>query len=201
MNNSQNVSTGKPNIAGAISVAQLGTALPTTATETLNAAFEDLGYVSEDGLTNSSNMETESIKAWGGATVLVTLTSKEDTYKFKLIEVLRKAVLEFVYGKENVSGDLDTGLTIHVNNKETPYVSIVIDMIMRGGVLKRIVVPTCRVSNVDDIEYVDDDAVGYDTTVSCMPDENGNTHTEYLQKPAASTEEPGTTEEPVTPGE
>ena len=136
-NNVENVSTGKPKITGAISVAPLGTTLPTTASEELDTAFEGLGYVSEDGLTNGTNMETESIKAWGGDTVLVTLTSKEDTYKFKLIEILRKSVLEFVYGKDNVSGNIDDGLVLKVNSNETPEVSIVIDMIMRGGVLKR----------------------------------------------------------------
>jgi hypothetical protein len=211
-NNVENVSTGKPKITGAISVAPLGTTLPTTASEELDSAFEGLGYVSEDGLTNGTNMETESIKAWGGDTVLVTLTSKEDTYKFKLIEILRKSVLEFVYGKDNVSGNLDDGLVLKVNSNETPEVSIVIDMIMRGGILKRCVVPSCRVSNVDDIEYVDDDATGYDTTVSCMPDEEGNTHYEYIQKPASTptpdpdpdpnpNPDPENPDEPVTPGE
>jgi hypothetical protein len=118
-NNVENVSTGKPKITGAISVAPLGTTLPTTASEELDSAFEGLGYVSEDGLTNGTNMETESIKAWGGDTVLVTLTSKEDTYKFKLIEILRKSVLEFVYGKDNVSGNIDDGLVLKVNSNET----------------------------------------------------------------------------------
>ena len=44
-----NVTVGKPKVGGAVHWAPLGTALPTSATEALNAAFVDLGYVSEDG--------------------------------------------------------------------------------------------------------------------------------------------------------
>ncbi len=64
--NSKNVSVGKPKKAGAIFRAPLGSTLPTDATTTLDAAFVQLGYASEDGLTNSNSPESDNIAAWGG---------------------------------------------------------------------------------------------------------------------------------------
>ena len=186
-NNAQNVSVGKPKVAGAIHVAPVGTSLPTDATTALGAGFSQLGYVSDAGLTNSTNLEVSKIKAWGGDTVLVTQTSKEDTFKFVLLETLKKEVAQFIYGTSNVTGDISTGLTIKANNGEVDEVSIVIDMIMRGDVAKRIVIPDCKVSAVGDIVYKDDEAIGYDTTVDCIPDASGNTHYEYMIDQSPST--------------
>ena len=81
-NNASNVSAGKPKITGAIFVAPVGTTLPEDATSELNSAFKGMGYVSDAGVVNGTSMETTKIKAWGGATVLVIQTSKDDTFKF-----------------------------------------------------------------------------------------------------------------------
>ena len=184
MSNVQNVSAAKPKTGGAIYIAPVGTPLPTDATSDLDPAFESMGYVSEDGLTNDTEMETESIKAWGGDTVLVTRTSREDTFGYTLIEALSMAVLRHVYGASNVSGDLDTGIRIQVNNKVDEAFSVVIDTILRGGVLKRIVVPNGSVTDVGTITYRDNEPIGYETTLSCVPDADENTHYEYIRKPA-----------------
>ncbi len=182
MNKAENVSAGKPKIGGAIFTAPVGTPLPTNAVDALDPAFINLGYCSDDGLTNGTALEAEKIKAWGGVNVLVIQKSKDDTFKFKLIEAKSKAVLGYVYGEDNVSGTLETGLVVKVNNKDVPERSIIIDMIMRENTLKRIVIPKCKISDVSDIVYTDEDAIGYETTVDCMPDSNGDTHTEYIQK-------------------
>ena len=74
-NNAANVSAGKPKIGGAIFAAPVGTTLPTDTDTTLDNAFKNLGFVSDDGLTNSTDLETEEIKAWGGQNVLTTSSS------------------------------------------------------------------------------------------------------------------------------
>lgn len=176
-----NVSAAKPKTGGAIYVAPIGTALPTDATTALNAAFSQLGYVSEDGLTNATEMEVESIRAWGGDTVLITQTSKEDTFAFTLIEMLNVDVLKLVYGSTNVTGTLQNGIAITANAKDLDDWCVVIDMVLRSGVLKRIVIPIAKVTEVGEISYVDNDAVGYETTLTCQPDASENTHYEYIQ--------------------
>ena len=58
-----NVSVGKPGASGAIYRAPLGSTAPTDAETALDAAFVMLGYVSEDGLTNTNSPESDTIKS------------------------------------------------------------------------------------------------------------------------------------------
>lgn len=179
-----NVTYGKPKVGGAVSVAPIKTTLPTDAKTTLNAAFKSLGYISDDGLTNENSPETESIKAWGGDTVLVMQTEKPDTFSFKLIEALSTDVLKTIYGDGNVTGDINQGITILAKSEQLPPKAYVIDLILKNGTLKRIVIPNATITEVGEISYGDEDAVGYEVTIQAIPDESGVTHREYIVKGA-----------------
>lgn len=183
-NKVSNVTLAKPKKSGAIFRAPLGTELPTDAKVTLNETFKCLGYLGEDGLTNENSPTTETIKAWGGDTVATPQTEKPDTMKFKLLEALNVDALKAVYGDGNVSGTLDDGITIKANSEEQKDCCWVFDMILRNGALKRIVVPCASVTDVAEIAYNDKDPVGYDTTLTAKPDEDGQTHYEYIVKGA-----------------
>lgn len=182
MSDATKVTVGKPKIGGAIHRAPLGTALPTDATTELDQAFKPLGYIGEDGLSNSNSPESDSIKAWGGDTVVTYTASKEDTFSFTMIEALNVDVLKAVYGDKSVTGDLDSGITIKANSQDAEAASWVFDMILRDKTLKRIVIPNAAITEVGDIVYSDEEVVGYETTIMAIPDNDGNSHYEYIKK-------------------
>ena len=189
MSKAENVSTAKPKIGGAIYSAPLGTEVPTDVTTKLNDKFKSLGYISEDGLTNENSPETEEIKAWGGDTVATPQSGKSDTFSYTLIEATNVDVLKEVYGTDNVTGTLDAGITIKANSKELEEHAIVIDMILKTGILKRIVIPNGKVSELGEISYTDADAIGYETTLTAFPDKDENTHYEYIKAATADSGE------------
>ena len=177
-----NVSVGKPKIGGAIFRAPLGTTLPTDAVTALDNAFVEMGYVSEDGVTNSNSPESDTVRAWGGDVVLTLMEGREDTFQFALIEAKNVEVLKAVFGEDNVSGTLTTGISIQNTNEDLDDCVWVIDMILRDNTVKRVVIPDGKVSEVGDITYSDSDAIGYEITLSAMPDEDGVLHYEYIKK-------------------
>lgn len=179
--NAANVTAAKPSANGAIHVAPLGTALPTDATTALTDAFQSLGYVSKDGITNNNSASSESTTAWGGDVVLDGQTDKPDTFKFTLIEALNLDVLKFVYGDDNVTGTLSEGIAVAVSRDESKECVVVADMIVRNDAAKRIVIPRAKAITVGEIIYQQGKPVGYPITISCSPDEKGKTHYEYTK--------------------
>lgn len=183
MPNVKNVSAAKPQIAGAIYRAPLGTALPTDAISALGDAFKECGYMSEDGLVNSNSPTSTQLKAWGGANVATVQTDRPDTFRGTFIESMNPDVLKTIYGDENVTGTSpEDGIAIKAGPVELEAHSWVFDMILKGGVLKRIVLPSASVSEIGDITYKDDDTIGYQTTLSAEPDAAGYTHYEYIKR-------------------
>ena len=190
MADTKHVSAGKPKVGGAISTAPVGTAVPTDATTELDKALINLGYISEDGLTNENTRESENIKAWGGDVVASLQSEKEDKFTYTLIEISNINVLKEVFGQGNVTGTLETGITVKVNAAELEERLIVIDMILNGGVLKRIVIPKGKIVELGETVYKDDEVAGYEVTVQALPDSEGNTHYEYLKKAVTATTVP-----------
>jgi len=183
-NDATKVSVGKPKVGGAIYRAPLGSTLPTTAKATLDAAFKSLGYVSEDGLTNSNSPESESVKAWGGDTVSSMQTSKEDSFQFTLIESMNADVLKAIYGDKNVTEE-EGAIKVIANSDDQEEASWVVDMILKGDKVKRIVIPNGKISAVGDVSYKDNEAIGYPVTVTAVPYTNSEnetgTHWEYIE--------------------
>jgi hypothetical protein len=179
-NSTANVNIGKPKIGGAIYRAPIGTTLPTSATVALDEKFVCLGYASDDGFTNSNSPTSNNIKAWGGDIVYTYNSDQTDTFGFTLLESTNPDVLKTVYGDDNVSGTLATGLVVKANTTEKSASSWVFELVLQGGGAKRIVVPKAFVTEIGEIGYSDESAVGYQITITAMVDDAGNTHYEYM---------------------
>ena len=182
-----NVTAAKPAAGGAVYRAPLGTTPPTDATTALGNAFVAMGYCTQDGLTNNNSASSDSLKAWGGDTVLTYQTEKEDTFAFTLLEALSPEVLKTVYGESNVTGTLAEGISVHAKADEPTEYVWVFDMIVRNNAKKRIVLPDAKVTELGEITYSDSDAVSYQITLTAVADSTGSTHHEYIKGEGSGT--------------
>lgn len=180
-NTVNNVTTGKPKVSGAIWTAPVGTTLPTDSTTALDAAFKCVGYISADGLSENISRSSEKINAWGGETVLYPQTEYEKTYKFVMLEATNVDVLKEVYGQDNVTGTLATGITVSENSEELDERSYVFEEILRDDSTKRTVVPRGKITELDEIVHRDNEATAYGVTVGCLPDSSGCGAYQYIK--------------------
>ena len=185
-----NVTAGKPNTSGAVFTAPAGTALPTSASATLNSAFKDMGFVSEDGVTKSTSISTTTIKEWGGSPVLVTQDEKVVSVKLKLIEYKHKDVHSFVHGSNNVT-ESSGAITVKINAEDPGEQAIVIDMTLRGNIDYRMVIPRGKITSIGDTVYKSNEAIVYDIEITTMLDDAGYAVYEY-QAPHTTTQTSGT---------
>ena len=182
--NTQNVSASKPKTGGAIFRAPLGTALPKSYSENLDAAFKNLGYVSEDGIVNGNSPSGDKVRAWGGSTVLNYMEDKPDTFQMKLLEAFNSDVLKTIYREKNVKVDTNGDIAVTVTAEDMEQFCWVIDMILKGGRAKRIVIPVASIVEMQEINYRDNEPIGYGITLAAEPDASGAYHYEYIQGPA-----------------
>jgi hypothetical protein len=83
---------------GTISVAPVGTTVETNPNNALAAAFRDLGYATEDGVTFGDSPSVEAIMGWQKSSPLRRIvTGRDRTVGFTLHQ-WNDATLPFVYG-------------------------------------------------------------------------------------------------------
>ncbi len=186
--NVDNVSAGEPKVAGAIYRAATTATLPTTALEELDNGFETLGFISEDGYSNNNSRSSSPVKDWSGAEIANLQSEKTDTFKFKMMEILKPVVNKMIFGDENVTGTPDSGMVAKANAKELTEHAYVIDVLLKGGYVRRTVIPKGKVTEIAEIGYKKTELVGYEVTITGFPsDAEGNTHFEYTQKSTGAT--------------
>jgi hypothetical protein len=151
-------------VTGVVSVGPTTAAAPTTASAALTG-FNDLGYVSDDGVTEARDRSTTALKAWQNAdTVRQVVTDASITYHFVLWET-KKETVELYYGS---TVDPTTGSIVIVPSKSGGRQSFVLDVI-DGSDFIRAYIPNGEVTEVGDQVYASGEAIGYDVTITCYP--------------------------------
>lgn len=169
-NNAANVTVSKPRVGGGIAYGPTTGTLPTSADATLPTGFDDVGYISDEGINEVTNRENESIAAWGGDNVANPQTKYEKNFTFTMLEALSPKVLKAVFGDSNVTGTaLSTGISFSDTADELVDRAWIIDMIMNGKTLARKVIPSAKIISVDEVPYADGKAIGYKVTLAAHP--------------------------------
>jgi hypothetical protein len=150
-------------VTGAVSMGATTAAAP-TGTGSALTGFTDLGYVSEDGVTESRDRSVDTIRAWQkGATVRTVSTDGTLTYSFTLLETKRETV-ELYYGATVTQGTSEGDFVIVPTNTGGRR-SFVIDVI-DGAELERVYIPEGEVTEVGDKVYANGEPIGYEVTVT-----------------------------------
>ena len=173
MNDKGNITIGLPKAGGAIYFAPAGTTLPTDASTSLSAAYVNLGYVTEDGVTLNTAEESDTIKAWGPETVMVNQTDYTETVTFNLLETIKPAVLQYMRGSANVNIGVDGSIKSGTTGEQLPHGIIVVDTIQNNGSANpryhRIVYGDCQVSDRSgDQTYNNSDPVTFPVTITAF---------------------------------
>lgn len=184
MPNTKDVLIGAPeqNVTGAIKHAPLGTTMPILSDITvsggvdLDSAFEGDEYVSEDGLTLSPSMSTTDIKDWSGTTVRKVLESFDGTLQWTMIST-NAGAMGVAFGAEYV--ETETATTTHgaqmrvALGAHLPEAQSWVFLMKDGDARVVITVPNGQVTEVSDVTFASNAAIGWQVTLACYPDDEG----------------------------
>lgn len=177
-NNTANVSSGKGVAGGYLFSAPVGTALPTDNKTALDAAFVNLGFVSEDGIAESIESDNEELRDMNGDVVHVAKSSRTETITATLIEVKKDSLAE-QYGHANVT-DADGLITVKHNSKENDDRVYVLELLLKDNRRWRQVVPNGKVTEVGELSIASGSVIGREVTITAATDENGNSVIDYI---------------------
>lgn len=162
---SQNDDLVRVGVTGDIYLAPAGTALPTDVTTALNAAFQAVGHVSVDALTESLSVTNERLRTWQKKNGVRTLVTEFDwTFQFVAMET-SPLVLEMFYGgaESATSGGVSTTtITSDLGSVQKACVIEIID----GDIITRYAFPVVSVSDRGDVAHNGSNGTGYDMTLS-----------------------------------
>lgn len=190
--NASNVSNSRPNYTGAVFSAPLGTDEPESATESLDSAYRGYGYISDEGLSNEFETDSEQIQAFGGDEVLSIQTGYAETFTQAFLEENIETKRAF-FGEDNVF-ITDEGFAAIHSSAELPYLTWVWDVRLTGGRLKRTVIFEAKVDERESVEHQTGEANTHGTTLRARPvtrEINGETHhgvtaIEYIVDPSVA---------------
>ena len=182
MPNVKDVRIGAPeqSTTGAIKHAPLGTTLPTLSSisktgVTIDGAFTGNEYVSEDGLTLAPSISTTDIKDWSGATVRKVLESFDGTLSWTMIST-NEGAMKVAFGDAHVTVNAATAQ--HGNQVQAavgahmPDAQSWVFLMKDGDARVVIVVPNGQVTEIGEVTFASNAAIGWQVTLSCYPDTN-----------------------------
>lgn len=157
---------------GEVYVAPVGTAMPTLTSTALNAAFNGLGYTTEDGVTFTPSADTNEIRAWQAFYPLDRrVTARGMEVSFTLMQAnARTFALNFngVFAANSAEW------------KFTPSAPEVIDYramivhLVDGADITRLLIPKVMVSSPGSIQYKRSDPAEIALTLSLITTGSGD---------------------------
>lgn len=188
-NNTANVSAGKGLAGGYFFSAPIGTEAPTDIETPLDGAFENIGFVSEDGIVFSTESDTEDLVDMNGDTMDTTRSTYSETYTVTFAEV-NPAAQKILYGDANVKETGTPGdgeMTVHVKGDDAPHRINVFEGVLKNGRRWRRVIHDTKVNEMGDLTVASSELFGREATFGAFKDgATGDYYTDYYGTSAAS---------------
>ncbi|TDD54589.1 phage tail protein [Nonomuraea terrae] len=158
-------------------VAPLGTAQPTDPAGAPTGAWLAIGAISEDGLTNGVDEDSEQFTPWGlNSPFRTVVTSSVRTFSFTAWETNRPIVksLQYRIPVEDLAPDEDGIITFAETATAAPDRRAWLFDVYDGTVWERFFIPEGEITERSEVTYAQGEMVGYEWTISTYPDSSNN---------------------------
>lgn len=174
------------NVTGGIKFAPINTVTPTDPTSVLNAAFKELGYVTEDGLKLSHDASDDKIKVWGGVTIRTIRSDYSATITGTLLSTLDVDVLKTVFGDNQVQQKSGFIAIKHTSDIAPEKVYVIETKDASTGGRKRYVVPKGQITVSGDVNLSHKEITGFEVTIEALADKDGVCYWEFVETTPSS---------------
>ena len=162
---------------GAVAVAPLGTTMPTDAKSALASAWDDSGYISEDGISVTVTRSTTPIRDWSKAAIRNLLTEYSGSISLNFLQIDEFAT-ERMFGSSNVTVTAATSsageqIKISIGAELPPREAWCFSM-KDGDARIRVLVPNGQMTDVSQIDFKPDAANIIGGTLATYDDGTGH---------------------------
>ena len=166
-------------------VAPVGSTAPTDTTTALDAAFEAIGLLSEDGSAEGREEETADHYAWGGILVRTTRSKHKRTLKVTALE--DTPVVFDLANPGSTAITLGSGETTRTVKAPTSNPKALVLETVDGDVTTRRYVPNCEAFVTGEIEQSESSPTMVELTFHVYPDADGVLFYDITNDPQADT--------------
>lgn len=168
---------------GGLYVAPYGTALPDDVDAPLDAAFQNLGYISADGVTVRIDSSTSPIEVWGGDEIGTLRDTYAIEYSMQLYQVLSPHVNAAIFGSDNVQTTAATAeqgarMKVLLNSRLPERCSLVLDSVYEDKAVRQ-VAEIAQLSELGDITLVHNEPMRFEPTFKVFRGTDGNHVIQY----------------------
>ncbi|WP_448319230.1 phage tail tube protein [Streptomyces sp. CO7] len=165
-------------VQGAVYLAPVGTTAPADPYATWGTGWIDLGYATEDGLTEALNEDRQEFRAWGETSPVRTqVTNRTTTFKV-ILQQTSAHTLGLFYGVDTADmTSSGTGATQALTFAEPPVgqpLTYALGMdVVDGDYPRRLLVARAEVTARGEVTYKTDTTVSYDITFTALAGTGG----------------------------
>ena len=154
--------------------ATAGTALPAYPAAQLDAAWKEVGDVTDAGITLVSNKSTTNLRNWANKIKRVIMTDHSETIQSPIMDTTEEA-LKTVVGSGNVTATAATTqhgalVTVNLSDGELPPEEAFLWLMKDGDDMIAIGCTNGQVSAVDNVTFAPNAGITWTPTITAMGD-------------------------------